>query len=142
VANGFTCGKCVSACPVEAMTLVSTNDPLHPKMKKARVNLDVCLGCGVCVKACSRNVITLEEREQRVITPVDSVHRTVLMAIEAGKLPNLLFENQAMVSHRVMAAVLGGILTLPPVKQAMASEQMQSRYLLKLIDWGKKRVMN
>ena len=41
-----------------------------------------------------------------------------------------------------MAAMLGGILALPPVKQAMASEQMQSRYLLKLIDWGKKRVMN
>lgn len=136
------CGKCVSACPVEAMTLVSTNDPLHPKMKKARVNMDVCLGCGVCVKACTRNVITLEEREQRVITPVDSVHRTVLMAIEAGKLPNLLFENQAMVSHRVMAAVLGGILRLPPVKQVMASEQMQSRYLVKLIDWGKQRVLN
>jgi ferredoxin len=124
------------------MSLVSTNDPLHPKMKKARVNMDVCLGCGVCIKACTRNVITLEEREQRVITPVDSVHRTVLMAIEAGKLPNLLFENQAMVSHRVMAAVLGGILQLPPVKQAMASEQMQSRYLVKLIDWGKKRVLN
>lgn len=136
------CGKCVSACPVEAMTLVSSNDPLHPKMKQARVNMDVCLGCGVCVKACTRNVISLEAREQRVITPVNSVHRTVLMAIEAGKLPNLLFENQAMVSHRVMAAVLGGILKLPPVKQAMASEQMQSRYLLKLIDWGKKRVMN
>jgi ferredoxin len=136
------CGKCVSACPVEAMTLVSTNDPLHPKMKKARVNMDVCLGCGVCVKACTRKAISLEERPQRVITPVDSVHRTVLMAIEAGKLPNLLFENQAMLSHRVMASVLGGILKLPPVKQAMASEQMQSRYLVKLIDWGKKRVLN
>jgi hypothetical protein len=64
------------------------------------------------------------------------------MAIEAGKLPNLLFENQAMASHRVMAAVLGGILKLPPVKQSMASEQMQSRYLVKLIDWGKKRILN
>ena len=27
------CGKCVNACPVEAMTLVSTNDPDMPKMK-------------------------------------------------------------------------------------------------------------
>ena len=49
------CGKCVSACPVEAMTLVSTNDPHHPKMKKAKVDEDICLGCGVCVRTCSHN---------------------------------------------------------------------------------------
>jgi hypothetical protein len=32
-----------------------------------------------------------------------------------------------------MAAVLGVILQLPPVKQAMASKQMKSRYLETLI---------
>ena len=48
------CGKCVTACPVEAMALVSTNDPHHPKLRKARVNTDLCLGCGVCVKSCTR----------------------------------------------------------------------------------------
>jgi len=32
-----------------------------------------------------------------------------------------------------MAAILGVILRLPPVKQAMASQQMRSRYLEKLI---------
>ena len=45
------------------------------------------------------------------------------MAIERGMLPNLIFDNQALASHRVMAAILGGILRLPPVNQAMASEQ-------------------
>jgi ferredoxin len=44
------CGKCVNACPVEAMSLVSSNDPHHPKMKKAKVDEDICLGCGVCVR--------------------------------------------------------------------------------------------
>ena len=29
------CGKCVDACPVEAMTLVSANDPHKPRKKKA-----------------------------------------------------------------------------------------------------------
>ena len=103
--------------------------------------LALCLGCGVCVRACTRDGLRLEERPQRVITPVDSVHRTVLMAIERGMLPNLIFDNQALASHRVMAAVLGGILRLPPLKQAMASEQVRSRYLVKLLDWGKTRVM-
>ena len=135
------CGKCVTACPVEAMVLVSTNDPHHPKLRKARVDTTLCLGCGVCVRACTREGLQLEERPQRVITPVDSVHRTVLMAIERGMLPNLIFDNQALASHRTMAAVLGGILRLPPIKQAMASEQVRSRYLVKLLDWGKTRVM-
>ena len=31
------CGKCVNVCPVEAMALVSANDPHEPKMKKAKV---------------------------------------------------------------------------------------------------------
>ena len=131
------CGKCVTACPVEAMALVSANDPHHPKLRKARVSADLCLGCGVCVKQCSRSALKLRQRAQRVITPVDSVHRTVLMAVERGMLPNLIFDNQALASHRVMAAILGGILRLPPVQQAMASEQMRSRYLVKLLEWGK-----
>lgn len=130
------CGKCVTACPVEAMSLVSTNDPHHPKLRKARVDTSRCLGCGVCVRACSRHSLQLVERPQRVLTPVDSVHKTVLMAIERNMLPNLIFDNQALLSHRVMAALLGGILRLPPIQQAMASEQVRSRYLVKLIDWS------
>jgi ferredoxin len=135
------CGKCANACPVEAMTLVSANDPHHPKLRKARVNTDLCLGCGVCVKQCSRGGLKLEPRPQRVITPVDSVHRTVLMAIEREMLPNLIFDNRALASHRVMAAILGGILRLPPLQQAMASQQLRSRYLVRLLEWGEQKIV-
>jgi len=38
------CGKCVTACPVEAMTLVSANDPHRPETKVAKLDEDVCLG--------------------------------------------------------------------------------------------------
>jgi hypothetical protein len=38
-----------------------------------------------------------------------------------------------MFSHRAMAAVLGVILKLPPLKQALASEQFKSRYLVSLL---------
>lgn len=127
------CGKCVSACPVEAMTLVSTNDPHHPRMKKARLDEDACLGCGVCVRACSHTGLSLRSRPQRVITPVNSVHRVVMMAIERGDLQNLFFDNRVLWNHRALAAVLGAILRLPPLKQILASQQVKSRYLEYLI---------
>jgi ferredoxin len=135
------CGKCVSACPVEAMTLVSANDLHHPKMRKARVDVQRCLGCGVCVQSCNRAGLKLEQRAQRVITPLDTVHKTVLMAIDQGMLANLIFDNHALTSHRMMAAILGGILRLPPIKQALASEQMKSRYLVKVLEWGEKHLV-
>ena len=127
------CGKCVNACPVEAMTLVSANDPNKPKMKKARLNEDLCLGCGVCVRACSLDVIQLKNRPARVITPLDGTHRAVMMAIERGKLQNLILDNQLLQNHRALAAVLATILKLPPIKQALSSQQLKSRYLETLI---------
>lgn len=127
------CGKCVSACPVEALSLVSAHDPFHPKRKKVVLDSVRCLGCGVCTRVCSGGSLTLTPRKERVLPPLNSVHRIVLMAIERGKLQDLLFDNRVLLSHRVLAAVLGVILKLPPVKQALAGRQMKSRYLETLI---------
>jgi len=123
------CGKCVDACAVEAIGLVSANDPAKPRKKKGRLNEELCLGCGVCVRNCPENALHLTARAERVITPLNSTHKAVVMAIERGKLQNLIFDNQALWSHRAMAAILGVILRLPPLKQAMASKQMKSHYL-------------
>lgn len=127
------CGRCVRICPVEAMGLVSANDPHRPKRTKAVLNEDICLGCGLCVRACRDRALTLVSRPERVITPLNSTHRVVVMAIERGKLQDLIFDNRALASHRAMAAILGVILKLSPLKQAMASRQMKSRYLESLI---------
>ena len=129
------CGKCVTICPVEAMTLVSANDPKRLKKKKARLNKDICLGCGLCVRACTDDSLELKSLPQRVITPLNGTHRAVVMAIERGKLQHLIFDNKVLFSHRALAAVLGVILKLPPVKQIMASDQLKSRYLEKLISY-------
>lgn len=120
------CGKCLKVCPIEAISLISKDS--SPR-KIAQVNTDICLGCGVCIRNCHVKSIGLVSRPQRVITPVNSAHRIVLMAIERGKLHNLIFDNQAHWNHRAMAAILGVILKLPPLKQALASKQVKSRYL-------------
>jgi ferredoxin len=127
------CGRCVTACPVGSMALISAQDPKRPKRKRAMLDADTCLGCGVCVAACDRGSLGLRERAARVITPLDSTHRVVLMAIERGTLQNLIADTQALASHRAMAAILGVILKLPPLKQALASRQFRSRYLERLI---------
>ncbi|MFB3852373.1 MAG: 4Fe-4S dicluster domain-containing protein [Vicinamibacterales bacterium] len=132
------CGRCVTACPVEAMTLVSANDPRFPKKKVAKLDEKICLGCGVCVGTCQRASLRLECRGGRVITPLDATHRAVVMAIERGTLQDLIFDNRALASHRAMAAVLGVILKLPPLKRALASRQLKSRYLEALIE-GRQR---
>jgi ferredoxin len=127
------CGKCVDVCPVAAMSLVSAADPHKPHRKRARLDENLCLGCGVCVRQCRTGAARLKPRASRVITPVNTAHRTVLMAIERGKLQELIFDNHALASHRAMAAILGVILKLPPLKQVMASRQMKSRYLEQLL---------
>jgi Pyruvate/2-oxoacid:ferredoxin oxidoreductase delta subunit len=120
------CGRCTEVCPVEAMRQELPG--VTPVVDRS-----VCIGCGVCSRSCQRRAILLTVRPERIITPLDSAHRTVVMAIERGKLQNLIFSEQGLASHRALAAVLGVILRLPPVKQIMASEQIKSRYLEGLI---------
>jgi ferredoxin len=107
---------------------VSAGDPRHKKKKKARLDEEICLGCGICVRSCPEEGLRLRSRALRVIPPLNGTHRAVVMAIERGKLQNLIFDQGAFQSHRVMASILGAILEMPPVKQVMASRQIKSRY--------------
>ena len=119
------CGKCIPVCPVGALKM---------NQKKAVIDENTCVGCGVCVRNCSKKAIQLNKRPgDKIFTPVNSVHRVVLLAIEKGKLQNLIFDNRVLWSHRALAAVLGVILKLPPMKQIMASKQMKSRYLERIL---------
>jgi hypothetical protein len=127
----FICNCCGCCC--EAMLAAKRFGFLHPVHT---TNFVVALerpGCGVCVPACPRGGVRLAARGERVITPVGSTHRVVAMAIERGRLQDLVFDNQAHLSHRAMAAILGVIPKLPPVKQALASRQLRSCYLDRLL---------
>jgi ferredoxin len=128
------CGQCVTICPVEAIVLASANDPRRPARKQAALIEERCLGCGLCARRCPVGAIGLKTRPERILTPLNSVHKAVVMAVERGKLQNLIFDNQAQFSHRALAALFGAVLRLPPVKQVMATRQVKSRYLERLVE--------
>jgi Pyruvate/2-oxoacid:ferredoxin oxidoreductase delta subunit len=128
------CGNCVAACPVGALSLAPAGDTAAGGPARARLDEACCLGCGVCVPACPNDGVRLEPRPRRVITPVDSVQRAVLMAVERGKLANLIFDDPASAGHRAVAAVLGAVLRLEPVKRTLAARQLNSRYFDALLD--------
>lgn len=126
--NCSGCGRCLPVCPVRILTL-ETDGERGRGRKRAVADPELCVGCGVCVRNCQRGALRMKPRPARVITPVNSTHKAVLMAIERGKLQHLLFDNRALWSHRALAAVIGAILRLDPVKRLLASEQIGSRYL-------------
>lgn len=139
--NCVGCSKCMEVCPVEAISMVSKNTP-NKKEKIAQLQAENCIGCGVCARVCKVDAIEMNPRDKKVFTPVDMAHRVVLEAIETGKLQNLIFDNQAHFQHRALAAILGAILKLPPLKQILASEQVKSKYILKLIQNNNQKIVN
>ncbi len=134
-----SCGKCVKICPVHALHDAPAQGGEKPaaKGKKAKIppalREEICLGCGVCVRACPAKSLSLVRRPGRAITPLNTAHRLVLMAVERGTLQNLIFDNQVLSSHRLAAGLLGAVLKLPPVARGLAQKQLKSRYVEKLL---------
>ena len=118
------CERCASVCPIDAIEIIG---------KIAVINEEICLGCGICVRNCPQKSIFLKKRDMEILTPVNTTHRIVLQAIETGKLQELIFDKKALSNHRAMAAILSVILNLSPVRQALASKQMKSVYLDRLL---------
>lgn len=122
------CGLCATVCPTEAIAT-----PATPSNHGISLDLQRCLGCGVCSRACPTAAIKLQSRPKRVVTPLNTAHRVVMMAIERNTLHHIIFDNQIQFSHRALATFLSILFALPPAKQFLASRQLKSRYLETLI---------
>ncbi|MEW6721548.1 MAG: 4Fe-4S dicluster domain-containing protein [Thermodesulfobacteriota bacterium] len=117
------CGLCAKRCPITAIRIEGEG-----KEKRAVLDGGACLGCGVCRPACARGALSMSPRKERILVPETSWQRAVVMAIERGKFQNLLFDDFDRIDHAVLRAVTRIVVGLPPVKKALLSQQVQSRF--------------
>ena len=131
------CGKCVEACPVNAIYLAGKQSAGEEKFQ-AIADEDLCLGCGVCYSHCRFGAIRLEARPQRVLTPRTMFDRIVLMAIERGKLADLLFEEPEKVGIRAMKRLVHALEHSSLFQATMAVKPLRSVFLNTIVAMAKR----
>ncbi len=144
------CGKCVAACPVDAIELHeiagrSTPDDAPQRKKPQRLakpNAGVCLGCGVCVGTCKPGAIAMRSRPQRVLAPETIFDRFVMMALERGKLTESIFDDPQRLSHRALARLVKILEQSPLMKAAMAIRPLRSVFLRTVVSGAKRKMGN
>lgn len=127
------CGKCASACPAGAIHL----EPTYGKGLRrnwAIVHTERCLGCGVCADECRWEAHGMDQRAERPYIPADTLERVALMAIERGKLGDLLYDNVGSRLGHIAAKALGVIERMPPWRAAMAADKLRSTFVRTLAD--------
>ena len=133
------CGKCAEACPTGAIEIVEEREG-RKKRRWAVRDETLCLGCGVCYSVCKFGGITMKPRAQRVLTPETVFDREVIMAIERGKLADLIFPERERLNHRAIGRVIGVLEKSPPFKAAMAIKPLRSAFLNTLVKEAKKQL--
>jgi len=127
------CGLCARACPVAAIEMgpVAIAGESTAERQLAQIG-SICLGCGVCALKCPTGALQLRQRTRKVLHPEDSFERVILQALERDTLQSFLFDNPGSRTQGFMRGLVGGFLKLPPVKQALLSDTLRSRFLAAL----------
>jgi ferredoxin len=129
------CGRCVAACPINGIRLVDKPNRDRPT-KTAACDDGLCLGCGVCYSACRQGALRMESRAQRVYTPETVFDRVVTMAIERGKLGELIGDTPQL-SHRALGRIVAILEKTPLVKAAMSIKPLRSAFLESVVRQAK-----
>ena len=81
----------------------------------------------------------MKPRPQRVLVPETVFDQRIAMAIERGKLADLLSDDPEKFSHRALGRIIGVLEKTSPFKAAMASESIKSSFLNVLVKGAKKQ---
>jgi len=154
------CGRCAEVCPVEAIQIVPRDGESEgdrhsfqaeaarklsqsPACERSRggkhavVDPAICLGCGLCRSVCKLDAVHMQARPQRVLTPETVFDRMIAMAVERGKLADLIFPNPQRLSHRALGRVFTVLERSPVFKAAMAIRPLRSAFLDVLVRKGR-----
>ena len=127
------CGKCATACPIDAISMeIDEHEPRTRTGKAPSIDESTCLGCGVCGVKCPTGAMRLQPRPHRVLHPETAFERIVLQCLERGTLQYQLFDDPTSTSQAMLRGLLGAFLGLAPVKQALMSDTLRSRFLAAL----------
>lgn len=124
------CSRCSRACPITAITMrgrrvtAKRKNDLEPV-----VNEDRCIGCGVCVAACKKDAMRMVRRSDRSYVPKNAIERMLRMALERGRLADLLFDEGAGRGSRFLNQVVRTLTALPGSQRLLAAEQVRSRFV-------------
>jgi ferredoxin len=133
------CKKCAQACPVDAIDMVAGARQVDGRTirRMAQVDPTVCIGCGVCQLACRFDSMQMVPRPERRIAPENTVARVLTMALEQGKLHEVLVEPDAGVAARAAHALVGAVLKLDPARRLLTQRALKSRFIDALISGAK-----
>ena len=81
----------------------------------------------------------MKSRPQRVLVPETVFDQRIAMALERGKLVDLLFDNPERLSQRAVGKVIGVLEKNSPFKAAMARNSLKSSFLDALVKGAKKK---
>jgi NAD-dependent dihydropyrimidine dehydrogenase PreA subunit len=119
------CGKCVKACPVHALEMKKDDNG----KVSFTVDTDLCIGCTVCSRTCKFKAISMDKSEKKVFYPEDGLQKYILSCLERGTLQNLIFDDPQNTTQEFMRIFFGAFLRLKPVKRALLSDMLRSRFL-------------
>jgi Pyruvate/2-oxoacid:ferredoxin oxidoreductase delta subunit len=124
------CSRCARACPIGAIEMKAVRAQGSRKNDLVpRVDLGRCIGCGVCGSACVKHAMRMARRKTKSYVPLNSVEKAVRMALEKGRLADLLFEQGQGLGSRFLHQAFKALMALPLAERVLASEQVQSRFV-------------
>ncbi|MGZ6124053.1 MAG: 4Fe-4S dicluster domain-containing protein [Myxococcales bacterium] len=125
------CSRCARACPIAAIAMVPSRSakPGRKNDMRPQVDEESCIGCGVCADACNKDGMRMERRAKQPLVPANVIDKALRIALERGKLADLLFDEGESRGHRVLNHMIKGLTGLPAAQRVLASEQVKSRFV-------------